>query len=1080
MLPTPHNAAPKKPKFNLSKWALDHPALTRYLMLVLMLLGSAAYFQLGQDEDPPFTFRAMVVRTYWPGATAQQVAEQVTDKLERTLQEVPYADKVRSYSKPGESQIIFQVKDVIKGADVTNSWYTVRKKIGDMRGALPGGIQGPFFNDDFGDVYGVIYALESDGFNYAEVKTFADDVRQQLLRVPDVAKVELFGAQDEKVFIEISQKRLAQLGLDFNQVLSQLAQQNAVESGGALQTPLDVLQVRVAGQFQAVEELRAMPIRGTGYGAGTSAGGSQLRLGDIAEIKRGYVDPPAIKVRHQGKEVIAIGVSMIKGGDIIALGKSLKTLSAKVSQSLPAGVKLVQVQNQPTAVATSVNEFVSVLFEAVVIVLAVSFIALGFHKRSIVQGQRLPLWKRYYIDIRPGLVVAITIPLVLSVTFLAMLYFGIGLHKISLGSLIIALGLLVDDAIIAVEMMVRKIEEGYDKVRAATFAYDMTAMPMLTGTLITAAGFLPIGLAKSVTGEYTYAIFAVTVIALVLSWIVSVYFVPYLGMLLLKKPNHVAEKSRDDHGSHASSGDEDHEMFNSPFYNTFRKAVNWCVQYRWITIGSTVLIFALGIVGMGKVQQQFFPDSSRPEIMLDLWFPEGTSFAANEVTAKRVEERLLKEADVISVSTWIGSGVPRFYLPLDQVFPQTNVSQLIVLPKDLKVRESLRVKLPALLAQEFPEVRGRVKVLPNGPPVPYPVQFRVVGSDPLVLRERADEVKAIFRESPNTRGVNDNWNESVKVVRLEVDQSKARALGVTSQSIAQGSRTILSGSNVGQFREGDKLIDIVLRQPLSERSAITDIANAYLPTASGKSIPLTQIAKPVFAWEPGVMWRENRNYAITVQSDIIEGLQGATVSDELAPKLKALEEKWKSQGFGAYRVDVAGAVEESSKGSLSILAGVPIMLFLTFTLLMLQLQSFSRAMLVFLTGPLGIAGVAGALLLLGRPFGFVALLGVIALMGMIQRNSVILIDQIEHERARGVAPWDAIVESAVRRARPIVLTAAAAVLAMIPLSRSVFWGPMAVAIMGGLVVATALTLLALPAMYAAWFRVKREPVSVTG
>ena len=1065
MTPTPNKAG-----FNLSKWALDHPALTRYLMLVLMLLGFAAYFQLGQDEDPPFTFRVMVVRTFWPGATAQQVAEQVTDKLERTLQEVPYADKVRSYSKPGESQIIFQVKDVIKGADVTNTWYTVRKKVSDMRGTLPGGIQGPFFNDEFGDVYGVIYAIESDGFNYAEVKAFADDVRQQLLRVPDVSKVELFGAQDEKVFIEISQKRLAQLGLDFSQVLGQLAQQNAVEPAGALQTPLDVVQVRVAGQFRAVEELRGMPIRGQATGAST---GSQLRLGDIADIKRGYVDPPSIKVRHQGKEVIAIGVSMIKGGDIIKLGKSLKTLTAKVDKTLPAGVKLVQVQDQPTAVSTSVNEFVSVLIEAVVIVLAVSFIALGFHKRSVppnLSGQSLPLYKRYYIDIRPGLVVGITIPLVLAVTFLAMLYFGIGLHKISLGSLIIALGLLVDDAIIAVEMMVRKMEEGYDKVRAATYAYDVTAMPMLTGTLITAVGFLPIGLAKSVTGEYTYAIFAVTVIALVLSWIVSVYFVPYLGTLLLKKPDHVVEKAFDDNS--VSEGG-DHETFNSPFYNTFRKMVNWCVQHRWVTIGSTVLIFALGIVGMGKVQQQFFPDSSRPEIMLDIWFPEGTSFAANEVTAKRVEARLMQEGGVTSVTTWVGSGVPRFYLPLDQVFPQSNVSQLIVLPKDLTVRETLRIKLPALMAAEFPEVRARIKLLPNGPPVPYPVQFRVVGSDPLVLRERADEVKAIFRDSPNTRGVNDNWNESVKVLRLEVDQSKARALGVTSQSIAQASRTILSGTPVGQFREGDKLIDIVLRQPLDERNAITDIANAYLPTASGKAIPLTQIAKPVFAWEPGVMWRENRDYAITVQSDIIEGLQGATVTNELLPKLNALEEKWKTRGFASYRVQVAGAVEESSKGSASIVAGVPIMLFLTFTLLMLQLQSFSRAMLVFLTGPLGIAGVAGALLLLGRPFGFVALLGVIALMGMIQRNSVILIDQIEHERARGVAAWDAIVESAVRRARPIVLTAAAAVLAMIPLSRSVFWGPMAVAIMGGLIVATALTLLALPAMYAAWFRVKR-------
>jgi multidrug efflux pump len=1035
-----------KAGFNLSKWALDHPALTRYLMVVLMVLGAAAYFNLGQDEDPPFTFRAMVVRTYWPGATAQQVADQVTDKIERTLQEVPYADKIRSYSKPGESQIIFQIKDSSRAAEVPNVWYQVRKKVGDMRFTLPVGIQGPFFNDEFGDVYGVIYALEADGFNYAELKTFADEVRQELLRVPDVAKVELFGAQDEKLYIEISQKRLAQLGLDMNAVLAQLGQQNAVEAAGAVQTPLDVVQVRVGGQFNGIEELRAMPIRGSS--------GNVLRLGDIGTVQRGYVDPPTVKVRHQGKEVIALGVSMAKGGDIIALGKSLKTAFSRIEKNLPAGITLVQVQDQPKAVASSVGEFVRVLIEAVVIVLAVSFIALGFHKRP---EPGLPLWRRYYVDMRPGLVVGITIPLVLAVTFLAMDYWGIGLHKISLGSLIIALGLLVDDAIIAVEMMVRKMEEGYDKVRAATFAYEITAMPMLTGTLITAAGFLPIGIAKSVTGEYTFAIFAVTVIALVLSWVVSVYFVPYLGTLLLKNRPHGANN-------------QPHELFDSPFYSRFRKVVDWCVQHRWITIGATLLTFALGIVGMGKVQQQFFPDSSRPEILVDIWFPEGTSFAANEVVTRRMEARLRTEPGVQTVSTWVGSGVPRFYLPLDQVFPQTNVSQFIIVPQDLKVRESLRVKLPALLASEFPEVRGRVKLLPNGPPVPYPVQFRVVGADPQQLRERADEVKAVFRESPNTRGVNDNWNEAVKVLRLEVDQAKARALGVTSQSIAQASKTILSGSTVGQFREGDKLIDIVLRQPLDERNAITDIANAYLPTASGRSIPLTQIAKPVFTWEPGVMWRENRDYAITVQSDIVEGLQGATVTAELLPKLKALEAKW-PPGF---RIEVAGAVEESSKGSASIAAGVPIMLFITFTLLMLQLHSFSRAMLVFLTGPLGIAGVAGALLLLGRPFGFVALLGVIALMGMIQRNSVILIDQIEQDRARGVPAWDAIVESAVRRLRPIVLTAAAAVLAMIPLSRSVFWGPMAVAIMGGLIVATLLTLLALPAMYAAWFRVKRE------
>jgi multidrug efflux pump subunit AcrB len=742
---------------------------------------------------------------------------------------------------------------------------------------------------------------------------------------------------------------------------------------------------------------------------------------------------------------------MVKGGDIIALGKALQVATTRIEKALPVGVSLLKVQDQPKAVQKSVGEFVSVLIEAVLIVLAVSFVALGLHK-----GGRYG----WYVDMRPGWVVAITIPLVLSMTFLAMNYLGIGLHKISLGSLIIALGLLVDDAIIAVEMMVRKMEEGYDRVRAATFAYEVTAMPMLTGTLITAAGFLPIGMAKSTVGEYTYAIFAVTVIALVLSWWVSVYFVPYLGTLLLKvKP----------HGEHGG----EHELFDGPFYRHFRTAVTWCVEYRWKAIGITILIFVLGIVGMGRVQQQFFPDSSRPEILVDLWFPEGTAFKANEAVTQAVEQRLLKEHGVQSVSTWIGSGVPRFYLPLDQVFPQANVSQIIVIPDSLERRESLRLALPAVLAQEFPEARARVKLLPNGPPVPYPVQFRVVGPDPKELRLRADEVKAQMRTSANTRGVNDNWNEAIKVVRLEVDQAKARSLGVTSQSIAQAMRVLLVGSTVEQFREDNKLIDIVLRQPLNERDAISDLGSAYIPTSSGRMIPATQIVKPVFSWEPGVMWREGREYAITVQCDIVEGLQGATVTQQLLPELKKLEAKWQETDTQPYRIEVAGAVEESSKGSSSISAGMPVMLFITFTLLMLQLHSFSRALLVFLTGPLGLAGVAGALLVLNRPFGFVALLGVIALMGMIQRNSVILIDQIEQDRANGVPAWEAIVESAVRRLRPIVLTAAAAVLAMIPLTRSVFWGPMAVAIMGGLIVATVLTLLALPAMYAAWFKVEK-------
>jgi multidrug efflux pump len=1030
--------------FNISRWALEHPALTRYLMVVLMVLGFAAYFQLGQDEDPPFTFRAMVVQAFWPGASAQQMAEQVTDKIEKTLQEVPYADILRSYTKPGESLTILQIKDSSPPKDVGNVWYQARKKVGDMRHTLPQGVVGPVFNDEFGDVYGSILALSADGFSDEELREHADRVRQQLLRVPDVAKVEVFGAQPEKLFVEISQKRLAQLGLDLNQVIAQIGAQNAVEGAGVLNAGTQNLQVRIGGQFNSVEELQRFPIRAVNPATNQA---SSLRLGDIADIRRATIDPPAVKVRHQGKPVIALGISMAKGGDIIALGEALKAKTAQIQQELPLGIEMAQLQDQPTAVSRSVGEFVKVLIEAVLIVLAVSFIALGLHTKPGRFGFRIDIW--------PGLVVGITIPLVLAITFVTMFYWGVGLHKISLGSLIIALGLLVDDAIIAVEMMVRKLEEGYDKMRAATFAYDVTAMPMLTGTLITAAGFLPIGMAKSTVGEYTFAIFAVTTAALVISWFVSVYFVPYLGAKLLHTRSKVEGQV--------------HELFDTPFYTRFRSLVDWCVEHRWITIGATVAIFALGIAGMGRVQNQFFPDSSRPEILVDLWLPEGSTIQETEAIAKRFEARLMKEEGVATVSSWIGSGVPRFYLPLDQIFPQTNVTQAIVLPKDVATRETLRVKLPALLADEFPEVRGRVKLLPNGPPVPYPVMFRVVGPDAKQVRQWADQAKEIVRANPNMRGVNDNWNEPVKVLRLSVDQDKARALGVTSQGIAQASRTILSGTTIGQYREGDKLVDIVLRQPEDERNAITEIGNAYLPTASGRSIPLTQIAQIDFGWEPGVIWREGRNFAVTVQGDVVEGIQGPTVTTQVWPQLAALKAKMPD----GYNIQIAGAVEESSKGQGSIAAGVPVMLFIIFTLLMLQLHSFSRAMLVFLTGPLGIAGVAAALLLLNRPFGFVALLGVIALMGMIMRNSVILIDQIEQDRARGVPTWNAVVESAVRRFRPIVLTAAAAVLAMIPLSRSVFWGPMAVAIMGGLIVATALTLLALPAMYAAWFRVKR-------
>jgi multidrug efflux pump subunit AcrB len=1028
--------------FNISRWALEHPALTRYLMVVLMALGFAAYFQLGQDEDPPFTFRAMVVQAVWPGATAQQMADQVTDKIEKTLQEVPHADIIRSYTKPGESVTIFQIKDDSPPKEVQQVWYQTRKKIGDMRSTLPAGVIGPFFNDEFGDVYGSIFALSADGFSPEELREFADQVRGDLLQVKDVAKVEIFGAQPEKVFIELSGKRLAQLGLDLNGVIAQIGSQNAVEHAGVLDAGSQNLQVRVGGQFGSVEALAQLPLRVVNPATGVA---SMTRLGEVATIRRGYSDPPGVKVRFQGREVIALGVSMAKGGDIIALGQALNGRVDQIRARLPVGVELDRIQDQPVAVARSVSEFVHVLVEAIVVVLAVSFISLGLHTKPL------------RIDIWPGLVVAITIPLVLAITFVTMFYWGVGLHKISLGSLIIALGLLVDDAIIAVEMMVRKLEEGHDRLYAATYAYDATSMPMLTGTLITAVGFLPIGMAQSTVGEYTFAIFAVTSAALLISWVVSVYFVPYLGARLLRvRP-------------HADAG-QPHELFDTPFYTRFRALVGWCVDHRWITIALTIGVFVLGLAGMGRVQQQFFPDSSRPEILVDLWLPEGAAIQESDRLAARLQARLQHEDGVESVTSWVGSGLPRFYLPLDQVFPQTNVSQTIVLPKDLAAREALRRRLPELLAAEFPEARGRVKLLPNGPPVPYPVQFRVVGADPQVVREWGDRAKEILRASPHLLGVNDNWNESVKVLKLEIDQDKARALGVTSQSIAQATRMLLTGTPVGQYREGDKLIDIVMRQPTTERDAITDLGSAYVPTAAGKPVPLTQVARIGHTWEPGVMWREGRRYAVTVQGDVPDGMQGATVTHEIWPALDKLQQQMPP----GYEIQIAGAVAESSKGQGSIAAGVPVMLFLTFTLLMLQLQNFKRALLVFLTGPLGIAGVAGALLLLGRPFGFVALLGVIALMGMIMRNSVILIDQIEQDRAAGASDRSAVIESAVRRFRPIVLTAAAAVLAMIPLSRSVFWGPMAVAIMGGLIVATALTLLALPAMYAAWFRVGRD------
>lgn len=1025
---------PNANRFNISRIAIENPAITVYLLIVLLLAGVASYFQLGQDEDPPFTFRVMVVRAFWPGATALQMSEQVTDKLEETLQEVPYMDKIRSYSKAGETTIFIEVKDSAPPADIANIWYTIRKKTGDMKTRLPAGVQGPFYNDEFGDVFGVIYALSADGFSYAELKDHADEVRQELLRVPNVAKVEQYGVQKEQIFVEVSQKKLARMGIDMRQVINALNQQNAVEYAGVLRTPNDDIQIRITGQFDSIDDLKKLPLR---------FNNRNFNLGDIAHIERGYQDPPAPKVRHNGKEVIALGISMARGGDIIALGKDLALASQKLRETLPAGIELAQVQDQPKSVSRSVHEFIQTLAEALIIVLAVSFLALGIHTKP---------WR---IDLRPGLVVGLSIPTVLAITFLIMERWGIDLHKISLGSLIIALGLLVDDAIIVVEMTVRKLEEGYDRLTASIHAYKTTAMPMLTGTLITAAGFLPIGLANSAVGEYTFAIFAVTSTALIVSWFVSVYFVPFLGYRLLKE--------------HPKGTAQHIEVFDSPFYNAVRRTVAWCVNYRWITLIATIGALGIGIMGMKLVEKQFFPDSNRPEILVDLWLPEGTSLPNTEALVKKVEDRLLKIPEAGEITSFVGQGVPRFYLSLDQIFPQNNVAQLVLVTPSLEAREQIRKKLPTILQEEFPEIRSRTRLLPNGPPVPYPVMFRVIGDNPEQLRILADKVKAIVRADSAMHGVNDNWSEEVKSLHLEVDQDRARALGVTTEAMATASQTILSGLPIGQYREDNEQIPIMLRQPKEERDTITALTNTYLPTANGQAIPLSQVARTTLQWEHGVVWRQDRKFSITVQGDVADGIQPATVSLRINDKIDALRSKLDV----GYRIEIAGTVAESQKGTSSISANVPLMLFIIFTLLMLQLRSFPRALLVFLTGPLGVIGAALMMLAVGKPMGFVAMLGIIALNGMIIRNSVILIDQIEQDIANGVERWTAVVESAVRRFRPIILTAAAAVLAMIPLMSSPFWGPMAVAIMGGLIVATALTLLSLPAMYAIFFSVKK-------
>lgn len=1035
--------------FNLSDWSLRHPALILYTMVVLTLAGVLSYTKLGQSEDPPFTFKVMVVRTGWPGASALEVERQVTEKLEKKLQEVPYLDTLRSYSRPGESLIFVLAKDSTPANKVPDIWYQVRKKVGDIHHTLPDNIEGPTFNDEFGDVYGNLYALTGQGYNYAELKRQADAVRAELLKVPDVSKVDFFGEQKQRIFIELSNAKLATLGMDIPTLIRLLQAQNTVSSGGAFDSASEHIRIAVSGRFDRLDELRDTRLR---------ANGREFRLGDVAVIRHGYEDPPKDRVRFMGKETLLIGVSMAQGGDIIRLGHNLEAASGSIMAQLPVGLELHQAASQPRAVTRSVNDFARSLAEAVVIVLGVSLLSLG---------------------LRTGIVVAVTIPIVLAATFLLMHLFGVGLHKISLGALILALGLLVDDAIIAVEMMASKMEQGWERSSAAAFAYTSTAMPMLSGTLVTAAGFLPIATAASSTGEYTRSIFQVVVIALLVSWVAAVVFVPYLGFRMLPdfteshgKPSLLAQllgKIAPKLAARMAAGEHvPHELYTSPFYQGFRRAVSFCVHYRKSVILLTVAMFAASIFGFKFVQQQFFPDSTRPELIVDLRLAEGVSYAATEADVKRMENWLSTQSGIENYVAYVGIGSPRFYLPIDQQLAQRSFAQFVVLTKGSPEREALRTKLIALFDKDFPTLNGSVLRLENGPPVGFPVQFRVSGPDLSVLRSIARKVADVMRANPHLSNVQLDWDEPVKVVKVQVDQSKARLLGVSSTDIAGLLNGAYQGLYISEYRKDVERIDLVARGPAIERAMLSRLPDLMIPTVTGKSVSLAQIATVEYGFEEGVIWRRNRIPTITARANLYGNIQAPVVSAMVESKLESI----KTALPIGYSLETGGAVEESAKGGASVAAGMPLFLVTVLTVLTIQLQSFSRVVLVLLTAPLGMIGVTLFLLLFDKPFGFVAMLGTIALSGMIMRNSVILVDQIDQDMHAGRSQFDAIVDSTVRRFRPIVLTAAAAILAMIPLTSSAFFGPMAVAIMGGLTVATVLTLLFLPALYAAWYRVR--------
>ena len=1017
-----NSAAPgEHGRFNLSAWALTHKPLIGFVMVIAMLAGLRAYQDLGREEDPPFTIKVMVVRALWPGADAAQTAKQVTDRLEKPLESLEYIDFVNSYTKPGESTLMVTLRDNTPPGAVPDQWYQVRKKIGDIRGQLPQGTIGPFFNDDFGDVYGVVYALTSDGFTYRELRDQAEFIRAELLRVPGVGKVDLIGVQDEVIYVDFSLRQMAGLGIDPDLVAATLSSQNAVIASGEIQTGQERIEVRVTGALDSVATLENVAIR---------VGERRIQLKDIAHVWRGYKDPPTPMYRVNGEGAIGIGVSMQKGGNILDLGAGLEKAITRIEADLPIGIDVHRVADQPVVVEESVGHFTKALGEAIIIVLIVSLVSLG---------------------LRAGMVVAISIPLVLAITFVFMQGFGISLQRISLGALVIALGLLVDDAMIAVEMMVKKMEEGWGKFRAATFAYTSTAFPMLTGTLVSCAGFLPVGFAKSGAGEYCFTLFAVVTIALLVSWVVAVIFTPFIGVALLKeKP-----------GQHA------HE--ESAMTARFRRALMWSLQHRGRVVAGTAGLFVVALLLFGVVQQQFFPSSDRPELIVDLRLAQNASIKATEEQVNRFQKVLLADKDIAYHSFYIGSGAVRFYLPLNQQLENANFAQAIVMTKSYEVRDQVRARLEKVLAEDFDTLMARVEPLGLGPPVDWPLQYRVSGPDVAQVRAISERVAATLRGNSNTRVVNFDWNEMTKSMRIVVDQDKARQLGISSEQVARALNAALSGRVVTQMRDDIYLVDVQGRAEARDRADLSRVRDLEIGILSGNSVPLAQIASFEYGLEETIIWRRDRLPTMTVQAKVVHGVQPATVNKQLQGAIDAHIAKLPP----GYRIEVGGAAGESAKGSASIVAVIPVMFVIMLFILMLQLHSTQKLLLVMLTAPLAIIGVTLSLLIFNRPFGFVAMLGVFALIGMIIRNSVVLMAQIKECEDAGMARDAAIVEATMHRLRPILLTAAAAILGLIPIAGEVFWGPMAVAMMGGLFVATILTLIFLPALYASWYRVPR-------